>query len=504
MRQIDSNGDGVPDGWEITERNGTRHTLGRFRGQNNRWSVVEHPEKASSQPFNRVYCWRLDSTVDRHGNRIEYEYIQGAGVLYPYRIQYGHLEGSVHEVLFQYEDRPDAFDDYRPTFSARLDRRLKRVETFGNRARLDRADEKRLGFSQENLEATLLPNPPAFVTYSHAATRQMDVNFDKRGDFVNLEPSFRAMKVNTFFIERSGRWVAGESMLPPSYPLANTFQGPDGQPNPCVQLADMNGDRVLDQICLAASPSAAGQRLRISYWPLCGLGRYAAERSMATDAADTLEIGNADLRDVFLDDITGDGLADLLALDGSGPETVLTLRVNIAGQRWSPPYTRAGLARYAPRDPAAPTIVRLADLNANGSLDLLFRNTAPEDSWDYVELLPAGKHSLMTGIDNGLGKRISIDYGSAAEDEQRAREAGNPWRTFAPIPLQVVRQIRTAGGQDLNGDGHEDTAVLEFSYRDPYYEGFEREFRGFAFAQRVEYGDDFLFDPASGLIKASS
>ena len=88
------------------------------------------------------------------------------------------------------------------------------------------------GFSQENLEATVLANPPAFVTYSQAATRQMDVNFDKRGDFVNLEPGFGAMTVNTFYMDRTGNWVAGQSTLPPSYPLANTFQDPNGNPNP--------------------------------------------------------------------------------------------------------------------------------------------------------------------------------------------------------------------------------------------------------------------------------
>jgi RHS repeat-associated protein len=685
LRRIDSDGDGAPDAWEVTESNGTKHTLGRFRGQNNRWSAVEHPEKASASAFDRTYSWMLDSTTDLHGNRIEYEYVRGLGVLYPSRITYGQLSNNVHEVTFQYQDRPDAFDDYRPTFSARLDRRLSRIEvrtqgqlvraynfayayepgdltpaeaalqstyldlgvtilkrviqvdrsgsdanflpplvftysgldltkaeqraftappeldladpngrvqiadldgdalpdllattaegagkvqrvalnrgesrlsgqpkltfapaklvlgsspvdlaesntivhdpkgkglvdlsslvdeggnkrldTFVNRARLDLVDEDRLGFSQDNLEATILANPPAFVTYSQAGTRQTDVNFDKRGDFVNLEPGFGAMKVNTFFIQRGGNWVAGESTLPASYPLANTFQLPNGEPNPCVHLADMNGDRMLDLVCLAPSPSGAGQRIRVSYWPLCGRGQYAGERSMPTTEPDTFEIANADLRDVFIEDITGDGLADILVLDGSGPETVLSLRVNIAGQRWSPPYSRTGLPRFAPRDPVDPTILRLADLNANGSLDLLFRNTAPQNSWAYIELLPQGAPSLMTGIDNGLGKRTAIEYGSAAEDEQLAREDGHPWKTFAPIALQVVRRIRTTCGVDLNGDGKEDTMVMEFRYRDPYYDGFEREFRGFAFAQRIDYGDDFLFDPVSGLMNVSS
>ena len=539
--------------------------------------------------MDRTYCWMLDSTTDLNGNRIEYEYIQGTGVLYPSRITYSQLSNNFHEVTFQYEARPDAFDDYRPTFSARLSARLSRIEvrsqgqlvraynfaydyqpgdltpaeaalqstyldlgvtllkrvvqvdrsgndanylpplvftysgldltkaeqrsfasppeldlaepngrvqladldgdglpdlfattaegattaqrvalnrgesrlsgqpkltfapaklvissspvdlaaanavvhdpkgkglvdvsslvddggnkrldTFGNRARLDVVDENRLGFSQDNLESTVIANPPAFVTYSQAGTRQMDVNFDKRGDFVNLEPSFGAMTVNTFYIDRTGNWVSGQSALPPSYPLANTFQDTSGNPNPCVHLADMNGDRMLDLICLAPEPSGSGQRIRVSYWPLCGLGRYSDERSMPTTDPDTFDIGSADLRDVFVEDFTGDGLADVLVIDGSGPQTVLTLRVNIAGQRWSPPYTLSGLPRYAPRDATGPTIFRVADLNGNGSLDLLFRNTTPVDSWSYVELLPHGGPSLMTGIDNGLGKRTSI------------------------------------------------------------------------------------------------
>ena len=685
LRQLDSDDDGAPDAWEIWERNGIRHTLGRFRDALGRISVVEHPEKRALAPFDRTYCWMVDTTTDLHGNRIEYEYTLGTGVLYISRISFSHMGRASQEVLFRYESRADAFDDYRPTFSARLDRRLrrievrsegklvrsyrfdyayedgdltpelatreagyldlgvtllrrvvqvdrsgsdanylpplvfaysgldlnlaelrdfvappeldladqsgrvqladvdgdalpdlystsaegagkgqrvclnrgevqsggktklefatsrlvlssspvdlaeantvihdprskglvdvscliddggnKRLETFGNRARLDFVNEERLGFSDEDLEMTLLENPPSFVTYSEAHTRQMDVNFDKKGDFVNLEPSFGAMKVNTFYIDRRGKWVAGESMLPSSYPLANTFQDEEGLPNACVHLADMNGDRMLDLVCLDPEPDGAGQRISVSYWPLCGLSRYADERAMLPASLDTFGIGTVDLRDVFLADFTGDGLADVAVLDGSGPEPVLTLRVNIAGQRWSTPFVRRDLPRYVTRGTSQPTILRLADVNGNGSLDLLFRNTAPQDDWTYLEMLPLGKPSLMTSIDNGLGKRTTVVYGTAAEDERLARDAGHPWQTFAPIALQVVRQIRVRCGLDLNGDGREDTAVSEFRYRDPYYDGFEREFRGFAFAQRIDYGDDFLFDPVTGLMETSS
>jgi hypothetical protein len=380
FRRIDADSDSVPDAWEITERNGTRHSLGQFRGNDGRWSVVEHPEKLLLTPFDRTYCWMLDSTTDVHGNRVDYEYVLGSGMLYPSRISYSQLGDASHEVLFEYESRPDVFDDYRPTFSARLDRRLirvevrsqgqlvraynfgydylpgdlfpdaearlatyldlgvtllkrvvqvdrsgsdanylpplvftysgldlneaelrafvtppeldlaestgriqladldgdglpdlfstqqegaalvqrvclnrgesssptglklafdpsrvvlgaspvdigqpnsvlhdpkgkglvdvssltddggnKRLDTYANRARLDVVDENFLGFSEDLFESVVLQNPPQFVSYSDARTRQMDVNFDKRSDFIYLEPSFGSMKANLYY-----------------------------------------------------------------------------------------------------------------------------------------------------------------------------------------------------------------------------------------------------------------------------------------------------------------
>src|SRR5262249_48716094 len=93
------------------------------------------------------------------------------------------------------------------------DKPNKRLDTFNNRSRLDFIIEDRLSYSQTDVLTTVLQNPPAFVTFSDAATRQMDVNFDKRGDFVNLERDFEAMKVNTFFLARGGIWTTHETML---------------------------------------------------------------------------------------------------------------------------------------------------------------------------------------------------------------------------------------------------------------------------------------------------
>ncbi len=97
-----------------------------------------------------------------------------------------------------------------------------------------------------------------------------------------------------------------------------------------------------------------------------------------------------------------------------------------------------------------------------------------------------------------LGKNTYITYGTSTQDMQRARKAGHPWTTKAAFPVDVVKRIRTSCGLDLNGDGKLDQMVSDLQYRDAFYDGFEHEFRGFAFAQRIDYGDDFIYDSATG------
>jgi hypothetical protein len=128
FRQIESNADGLLDAWEVMDNDGTRHLFGQYRGTGNpaRWSVIVHPGApgGSSNPMANTYCWMLDTTIDHQGNRIDYEYASGNCVLYASWMVYSQLAAHKHEVTFAYEPRSDAFEDCRPTFSARIDKRL--------------------------------------------------------------------------------------------------------------------------------------------------------------------------------------------------------------------------------------------------------------------------------------------------------------------------------------------------------------------------------------------
>ncbi|HAB15662.1 MAG TPA: hypothetical protein DCE44_04345, partial [Verrucomicrobiales bacterium] len=272
----------------------------------------------------------------------------------------------------------------------------------------------------------------------------------------------------------------------------------NGAANPEVHLADMNGDRLQDLVYLELSGSGICATLTVRYWPYCAIGRWGEMRVMSLATGDAFQVDHFDLRDLLVQDLTGDGLADIALLHSDGGSSSwLELRINIAGRQWSTPFTHANLPRYLPRDMFAPTTFRQADLNANGSTDLIWCNTGIENSFYWLDLLPGGKPNLLTRIDNSLGKVTEITYGNAVDDLIRARESQHPWQTWCPFPLQVVRRIRTTCGFDLDGVhdsdlGTTDQYLSEFRYRDAYFDGFEREFRGFAFAERIDYGDDVI------------
>ncbi len=665
-------------GWEVTDPTGTRHFYGRFAGEGGRWSVVRHPSRSTGTDFDRTYLWALDATVDLHGNRIEYEYTPGVGMLYPSRITWSHWPDptrpgftNYHEVTFYYEDRPDVFDDFRATFPVRTEKRLHRVEVasfYDGSRHLVRAYEAeysyrpedfiqppsdstdlavsllkrvvqygRLGGTNDFLPPLLLEysplrlsaselhtldlppeldlaeaggsvqlsdidgdglpdlfqttafdqrfllnqgvvarnglaptltwgelqirpratdmqlsNPesalmdfdndglvdyvqlqddilggrsltvfrngsdlarhdaevpgfltasdvsfdlPALLSLTNAATRQMDLNFDKLTDFVTSEPDFIG-QFRCVFRDADGRWQTTTTDYPNDLPNAFTFawRGEPGQP--ATFLADMNGDRMQDLVLVEKD----GPSLRVRYWPYVSLGVWGEAREMSVAAPDVLTLETADLRDVYIQDVNGDGLADLLMLDGSSDDSRLVLRVNLAGRAWSGPIERNGLPRFRPREVGVPTTVRFADLNGNGSVDILWVNPGLSPGWQWLELMPEGKPNLLRRADNSLGRVMEVTYTTTTEDMIRAREKGFPWQTRTPFPLPVIRRIRTTPGLDLDGvpdagrSVSTDQYVSEFQYRDPYYDTIEREFRGFAFAQNIAWGDELLLD----------
>lgn len=446
------------------------------------------PDLLQTTPFEQRFCLNLGEVRTDSGPSIQF-----SGVTSPPSPPA--LQLSLPESTLTDWDN-DGLVDYVQLSSDGLGE--KTFTVYRNAARLDRATVAPPGMADAPV---VLTGGPAGVSFQDPRVRQMDLNFDKVTDFVILEPG-PFCRFTYFFRGSQGTWEPpiGPVDGPADMPGSLSFER-DGTSNPAVHLADLNGDRLQDLVLLETSGGGVGSTLRVQYWPYRGLARWSEGRFLEPAPGDAIEVEGVDLRDVLVQDLTGDGLADLAILrSGGGDSSEMELRINIAGRWWSPPMIVAGLPRHLPRDPVNPTTFRQADLNGNGSADLIWRNrTAGEDSLRWLDLLPDGKPNLLVLIDNSLGKRTEITYGSSTEDLVRARTRGHPWTTVCPFPNQVVRRIRTTCGFDLDGvpDGAATTTdhyVAEFHYRDAYYDAFEREFRGFAFAERIDYGDDFLLD----------
>lgn len=260
-----------------------------------------------------------------------------------------------------------------------------------------------------------------------------------------------------------------------------------------VQLADMNGDRLQDVVYLQAT--AAAKRV-VWYWPNKGNGRFASQVIMsqvgAGGQAAELDLGSplgTGTNDTLkISDLNGDGLSDLVKIENGA----MRLWVNLGGDTWSLRSDIVGVPEYD----AANTSLRVADMNGNGSQDIVYiKATGPTDQrWQYVDFTPSAKPNQLRLIDNGLGRRITIDYASSTDFYVAARDDfSNPWTLKSPTPMQVVRRVTTDSGLEPPNRPELDVGVAvyvtDFAYRDAYYDPWEKEFRGFAFAKKIERGD---------------
>ena len=68
--------------------------------------------------------------------------------------------------------------------------------------------------------------------------------------------------------------------------------------------------------------------------------------------------------------------------------------------------------------------------------------------------------------------------------------AGNPWVTRLPFPVQVVERVETIDWIGRN------RLVTRYAYHHGYFDGYEREFRGFGMVEQwdtEEYRTDTAF-----------
>lgn len=229
-----------------------------------------------------------------------------------------------------------------------------------------------------------------------------------------------------------------------------------------VYLADMTGDGLTDIVRIRNGS--------ICYWPNLGYGRFGAKvtmgRSPHFDHPELFE-----QRRLRLADIDGSGTTDLLYLGRDGVQ----LWFNQSGDRWSEPQT---LSSFPKVDNLA--AVQVVDLLGHGTACLVWSSPLPghPQRMRYIDLMGGQKPHLLQTIRNNLGAETRLTYGSAVQYYLADKQAGTPWITRIPFPVQVLEQVETL--DHLSGNRF----VSTYRYRHGYFDGVEREFRGFGYVEQ--------------------
>jgi RHS repeat-associated protein len=244
---------------------------------------------------------------------------------------------------------------------------------------------------------------------------------------------------------------------------------PDGLPavsftDPRVRLADLTGDGLQDLVLVNGSS--------VRYWPNLGHGRFGRPVTML--GTPTLPARHDPAR-LLLGDVSGSGAADLIYVDADS----VTVWFNRSGNEWSAPVVVKGTPA-----PGATDSLRIADLLGSGTAGVLYSRDAQgsgRPSMHFLDLTGGGKPRLLESVDNNIGAVTEVTYAPSthfALDD--ARSPATRWRTPLPVVVPVVRRVVTTDPVSRS------RMVAEFSYHHGYWDGAEREFRGFACVDRTD------------------
>jgi RHS repeat-associated protein len=225
-----------------------------------------------------------------------------------------------------------------------------------------------------------------------------------------------------------------------------------------IFLADMSGDGLADIVRIRNG--------EVCYWPNLGYGRFGKKTTMDGspwfDAQDLF-----DQRRIRLADIDGSGTSDIIYVAHDG----VRLYFNQSGNRWSEPRALSVFPRVDDL-----TQVQALDLLGNGTACLVWTSALPGDarhSMRYVDLMGGEKPHLLIGSRNNLGAEMRVFYSPSTKFYLADRAAGQPWVTRLPFPVHVVERVETYDWVSRN------RFVTRYSYHHGFYDGLEREFRGF-------------------------
>jgi RHS repeat-associated protein len=235
--------------------------------------------------------------------------------------------------------------------------------------------------------------------------------------------------------------------------------------DPRVKFSDMTGDRMQDIVLVYDG--------NVEYWPNLGYGKWGKRIHM--ENSPRFPFGY-DPRRILVGDVDGDGLADIVYVD----QNEVHLWINQSGNGWmKQPVVISGTPPVTDLDG-----LRLVDLKGSGIGGVLWSTDAgrlgPRNLM-FLDFTGGTKPYVLSQMNNNLGAITRVEYKPSTdfylEDEKRP---ATRWRTPLPFPVQVVAKI------EVIDDISKGRLTTEYRYHHGYWDGAEREFRGFGMVEQLD------------------
>lgn len=305
--------------------------------------------------------------------------------------------------------------------------------------------------------------PPA--PFGNQDVRTADINFDKRMDIIKSVAVGEGVAYQIWYNLTQQTYSQRQTVIPNVGYLLGS---------PGVDMVDFNGDRVPD--IARITPGA----VRV----VAGLGYGQFTDEVVVPLPDGEALSDEQLNRAKLQDIDGDGLADLV-IERAAPG-VLWFWLNRGN------YSFDSKRMITDLPVAVGNVhVKWADMNGNGTTDMVVADDAAIPRITVVDigavLGAVPRANLLREMRNGLGAVTQLEYRSStdyllADGTDTNGVYQYAWRYPLPFPVEVV-------SRELVSDSLGNTMETRFGYHDGFYDPVEKQFRGFGRSEQIHVGD---------------